>query len=499
MGDQHGYLGMKTQPMHPMGERFDLLINAIPLLLADIDTEQRHRDHNTAYCAWFGEAETSVLGKHLQDVWGEAAYASMRAYVEAALAGQRVSFESRLPHRDGRTRLLRSTYVPYAGEPDRVAGFLVIIEDRMAYQQVEARLQESEERFRIMADHAPVMLWMTGTNAKCTFFNQGWLHFTGRTLAQEIGDGWAEGVHPLDLQHCLDTYMSAFSARQDFEMEYRLRRADGVYRWMLDLGVPRYTPDGSFAGYIGSCIDITERKQAEAELQRTTRELVCSNADLEQFAFAASHDLQEPLRAVVECLQLLQQGDTEQLDVRAQELLQHAIEGGRRMRTLINNLLTYARLGAHEHPFAPVDGEAVLQQALVNLRLVIEESGAVVTHEPLPRVWADATQLLQVFQNLLGNALKFRSAEPPAIHIGITRTTDAWEFAVRDNGIGIDPQYAKHIFAIFQRLHTRAEFPGTGIGLALCKKVIEHHGGRIWVESELGRGATFFFTIPDRR
>jgi PAS domain S-box-containing protein len=482
-----------------MVERFDLLINAIPLLLADIDTQQRHRYHNAAYGAWFGETATGMLGKPLQDVWGKVAYASMRAHVEAALAGQGVTFENSLPHHDGSTRFLRSTYVPYAGEEDRVAGFFVIIEDRIAYQKAQARLQESEERFRIMADHAPVMLWMSGTNAKCTFFNQGWLHFTGRPLAQEMGDGWAEGVHPLDFQRCLDTYISAFSARQDFEMEYRLRRADGVYRWILDLGVPRYTPDGSFAGYIGSCIDITERKQAEAELQRTARELACSNADLEQFAYTASHDLQEPLRAVVECLQLLQQGDTEQLDTRAQELIQHAIEGSVRMRTLINSLLAYARLGTHDNPFAPADCETVLQEALANLRMVIEESGAVVTHDPLPTVWADATQLLQVFQNLLGNALKFRGAKPPAIHIGVTHTADAWVFAVRDNGIGIEPQYAERVFVIFQRLHTRAEYPGTGIGLALCKKIVERHGGRIWVESELGRGATFCFTIPDHR
>jgi light-regulated signal transduction histidine kinase (bacteriophytochrome) len=245
--------------------------------------------------------------------------------------------------------------------------------------------------------------------------------------------------------------------------------------------------------------DVTERKQTEDALKRSWADLARSNAELEQFAYIASHDLQEPLRAVSGCVQLLQQRYQGQLDARADELIAHAVDGSTRMQTLIRDLLAYARVSTRGRGLEPTDCGTVVKQALSNLATAIQESGGVVTYEALPTVVADPTQLLQVFQNLIGNAVKYRAERPPEVHIGVEQRTGEWEFAVCDNGIGIDPQYFERIFGIFQRLHTRTEYPGTGIGLALCKKIIECHGGRIWVASQPGKGSTFFFTIPGGR
>ena len=248
-----------------------------------------------------------------------------------------------------------------------------------------------------------------------------------------------------------------------------------------------------------SCRDISERKRAEEELRETAAELARSNIDLQQFAYVASHDLQEPLRAIAGCVQILQKRYWGQLDTRADELIAHAVDGVSRMHGLINDLLAYSRLGTRGKEFKTTDCNGVLRMALSNLSASIAEAGAVIAHDELPSTRADGVQLIQVFQNLLSNAIKFRGEERPRIHVGVQPQNGEWLFSVRDNGIGIHPDYFDRIFVIFQRLHTRKEYPGTGIGLAICKKIVERHGGRMWVESGPGEGSTFYFSIPAGR
>ena len=237
--------------------------------------------------------------------------------------------------------------------------------------------------------------------------------------------------------------------------------------------------------------------EAEASLARYAAELTRSNAELEQFAYIASHDLQEPLRTVRSYVQLLARRYQGKLDSDADEFIGYAVDGVGRMQALINGLLAYSRVSTRGGEFKPVDCEALLDRSLANLQMAIEDSKAVVTHDPMPTVTADELQLGQVFQNLISNALKFHAEQPPRVHISAENKAKEWVFSVRDNGIGIEPQYFQRLFIIFQRLHRQEEYPGTGMGLAVCKKIVERHGGRIWMESEPGRGSTFYFTMPE--
>ena len=242
--------------------------------------------------------------------------------------------------------------------------------------------------------------------------------------------------------------------------------------------------------------DITERKRAEEKLKHTLADLERSNRELEQFAYVASHDLQEPLRMVSSYTQLLAKRYEGRFDDKAKKYVRYAVDGAIRMQTLINDFLAYSRVGSRGRPPEPTDSHSVLGEAVRNLAALIEENRAVITNDDLPMVRADASQLALVFQNLVANAIKFRRQDLPRIHVSAQDQGREWVFAVQDNGIGIEPRHAERVFVLFQRLHTREEYPGTGIGLAVCKRIVERHGGKIWLASEPGNGSTFFFTIP---
>ena len=234
----------------------------------------------------------------------------------------------------------------------------------------------------------------------------------------------------------------------------------------------------------------------EARVNERTADLLRSNEELRQFAYVASHDLQEPLRMIGSYTQLLARRYQGQLDEKADKYIAYAVDGVTRMQTLIQDLLGYSRVGAQEQNFQETPANEAVDIALVNLSAAVKDSGATITVDPLPTLLADAPQLVSLFQNLIGNAIKYRSDKPPCVHIHARQQDQQWLFSIKDNGIGIDPQFAERIFVIFQRLHGREAYSGTGIGLAICKKIVERHKGTIWMESEIGKGSVFFFSLP---
>jgi len=389
--------------------------------------------------------------------------------------------------------------------------FAMTIENARLYETIEQgiterrrsdqALGESERRFRSIAETASDAI---------IIFDKDEIIFFWNPAAKAIF-GYEAGETRGKLLDSIITRQFSGALREEIERVVSAREMDQIEKIIEAVGIRKNgtefplelslatwrTQERVFFTIIAR--DITERKQAEKALEQKAQELARSNAELEQFAYVASHDLQEPLRMIRSYLQLLERRYKEQLDSDANEFIWFAVDGATRMQTLINDLLAYSRVTTRARPFEPADCSTILDFVLTDLKVAIEESDAVVTHDPLPTIIADETQLKQLFQNLVGNGLKFhQEGARPEIHVGAERQGNWWTFSVHDNGIGIDHKYFEHVFAIFQRLHSRDEYPGTGIGLAVCKKIVERHGGRIWVESEPGQGSTFYFTIPDR-
>jgi signal transduction histidine kinase len=371
-----------------------------------------------------------------------------------------------------------------------VLGFARDITDR---KRAEERFEQQRERFLAMLNNFPEILYVADPETyEVLFVNERFKKMLGRdpvgTLCYEAFQGFEEPC-----QFCTNDIILKDKG-QPYAWEYHnpilkqdYQITDQIIEW----------PDGREVRF-EVAVNITDRKRAEDEQSALNEALARSNSELEQFAYVASHDLQEPLRVVTSYLQLLERRYKDDLGEDAKKYITRSVEASARMKRLINDLLLYSRVSTKGAPFEPTDCGEVLRQVLANLEIAIAENDAQVTYDDLPTVMADPGQMAQLFQNLINNAIKFRSEEPPEIHVDAERKDSGWQFAVRDNGIGIEPEYNERIFVIFQRLHTRREYAGTGIGLAVAKRIVERHGGRIWVESGPDEGSTFYFTILDR-
>jgi len=339
------------------------------------------------------------------------------------------------------------------------------------------------------------MLCIAGFDGYFKRINAAWQSKLGYAVEEMLAVPYLDFVHPEDHTSTLSEAARLSAGMDTISFENRYRCKDGSYKWLLWHAHTDFQKNLIYA----IARDITDRKQAEDVLKATAAELARSNDELAQFAYVASHDLQEPLRMVASFLQLLEKRYDGVLDPEGKKFIHFAVDGAKRMQALIQDLLSLSRVQTRARPAELTDCAKVFRDVMNDLQFVIAEAGATVTCDSLPIVMADSVQISQLLQNLLGNALKFRGNDPLRIHVGADRKDGEWEISVSDNGIGIGPQFFDRIFGIFQRLHSGSELPGTGIGLAVCKKIVERHSGRIWLESEPGRGSAFFFTIPDKK
>jgi PAS domain S-box-containing protein len=367
------------------------------------------------------------------------------------------------------------------------------LDKRIANPEVMAReIKQSKELFRILFYRSPIGTYII-QNGHFRLVNRQLAYILGYEEDELIGRPSLSFVLAEDRDAVRENAVRMLKGECSLGYEFRVVNKQAKIKWVMETVVPIYYRRKRAT--LGCLIDVTERKQMEERLKQITAELQYSNTELEQFAYVISHDLQEPLRMVSSYTQLLAKRYSDKLDNDADEFIAYAVDGTKRMQSLLHDLLEYSRVGTRGKPFSLVNCQHIIEQAIANLKIAIEECGASVSYDVLPTIMGDEGQLVRLFQNLIGNAIKFRREEAPQVHISAKRMNNIVTFSVKDNGIGIDPQHSQSIFEILRRLHTIEEYPGTGMGLAICKKIVERHGGHISVQSQPGQGSTFYFSV----
>ena len=460
--------------------------------ISQIDPQGSYVYVNDAYANTCGYQPHELLGKSWTITVDSDEHNTMNNAYQHMLATGKVVEETRGIRKNGSRFYKRVTMISRYNDEGQFIGHHCFMNDISERREAEARLVESEERYELAVKGSAVGLWDWNVKTGELFWSDRFKEIIGISKEdfRPSYEEFTERLHPEDKEKTEKALFSHIENRTPYDVEYRLNKTDNTYVWIHARGQAIWDEQGNATRMAGSVDDISESKLAQEELLR-------SNAELERFAYVASHDLQEPLRMVTNFTQLLEKRYGDKLDARALEFIQYASNGATRMQHLVRDLLEYARIGNEAENFEVIDLNSLRQTIEENLLTSIEQTGTIIEWAILPTILADPSRIRSVFQNLIGNAIKYRKPdEAPQIAISVESSSDQWILSIKDNGIGMKQQYCEKIFEPFKRLHRKEEYPGTGMGLAICRKTLEGLGGKIWVLSELGQGSTFYLSLP---
>jgi len=466
-------------------------------IVATTDPQGKITFVNDKFCAISKYSREELLGQDHRIVnSGHHPKAFFRDIWSTIARGRPWHGEIKNKAKDGSYYWVDTTIVPFLNEEGKPRQYVAIRADITERKKAEDALSQSAERLRFMAESMPQKIYAAKPNGDVDYFNLQWTEFTGLSFEQIKDWGWTQFIHPDDLEENVRRWKQSINTGEPFMLEHRFRRKDGVYRWHLTRSHAMRDAEGKILLWIGSNTDIDDIKRTDEDLKQTAEDLRRSNSDLEQFAHVSAHDLQEPLRTISNYVDLLQLRKKDKLDLDEVKYLDHIQVAALHAQELVQALLDYASITAKDYPFEWTDLEVICEKVLLNIKTLIEENGAKITHDPLPKLKVNSLQIARLLQNLISNGIKYRSENKPHVHISAQEENQKWIFSVKDNGIGIDAQYKEQVFMIFKRLHSKTLYPGTGIGLAVCKKIVQQHGGEIWIESEPQKGSTFYFSLP---